>query len=110
MKIEPGRRGSLPPHSLFVVCVNQVVSLGVVNDDSSDLAAFEKAPLPRTGGPEGSFSLCQPQALLSKVSTLALDCFLPFPLTEVRPPACRQQRDTYTLVHLVQETSTEKEA
>lgn len=39
----------LPPlrHSLSVVCIHQVVSLGIVSDDPSDLTALKGAPLPR---------------------------------------------------------------
>lgn len=37
----------VPINSLFIVGINQVVFLGVVDDDRSDLATLENAPLPR---------------------------------------------------------------
>lgn len=37
----------LGAYSLFVVCIHQVVPLGIVNDDPSDLTALKGAPLPR---------------------------------------------------------------
>ena len=40
-------RVHVPIDSLFIVGINQVVFLGIVDDDRSDLATLENAPLPR---------------------------------------------------------------
>lgn len=37
-----------PNHSLFVVRIDQVIFLGIIDDDCPDLTTLENTPLPKT--------------------------------------------------------------
>lgn len=80
----------LPSHSLFVVRIDQVVLLGIVDDDRPDLSTLENAPLPRskvTGGGGLVRAVPRDKLQIPRLTLCSVGCFpwlfelccLPFP-------------------------------